>query len=895
MGKYMDGSGLSHFMGILKGTFAAKSDAVKSITRSGTTFTATRADGTTFTFTQQDNTVAKTSTTPKMNGTAAIGTETAYAAGDHVHPTDTSRAPVSHASTATTYGAGNASNYGHVKLSDATDGTAAAASGGTAATPKAVSDALTSAKAYADGAADMFAEKSMINEVYSRGEQLIVNGNGFMGDNTNFSNWTFDGSVANNSKGSFTRTPAYTVIVVDDFIPVDPSKSYAIEFDIKCGTDASLPAGAKIYAFLNYYDVDGLQVGYYHGIYHRANTTTTLAQDLKNGDTVVHFTDLTKWWVGTIADHQRSFIFWDYTNSLGYTYPPNTYSRHEAHAVYASNDSVNKTNNTIALSSAWNGGTVPAGTKVSQNASGGNFDYTWYHTTQSTFPTEWKHVKSIRHPSEMWKGVATVKVGFLWNYGYTASAKQQQIWVTNLSMRAIDAECESLGFGKLISYGSDLNSIVEVGEYHIDTNANVASITNKPSGLANAFTLIVSYPLSYRNTTYIAQELTEFQYGRKWRRLSLNSGTSWGAWVNGDGLGAAAYADTVPIANGGTGKTTAAEAWTALGGGAIGKKASLAESDIPSLAISKVTNLQTSLDGKAPLASPDFTGTPTAPTAATGTNTTQVATTAFVKDAIDNLTVYSEDIEYGTGTVAEALDEMSQTVHNLPAKAFTKVKVGTTTVEADSSADTLTLAAGTNVTLTPDTANDSITISVANTTGYSLDDDIAGRANDYGPLYFSEDAGDTVMVDGPLPVEYGGTGVATIAALKTALGLEDSGWKTLPLNGNAFKVYSNDASYTPMYRKVNGVVEVTGGVSPNTTQTLGETALTIGTLPAGFRPASNRDVQVICQASDRKLWLLRINSSGTVYAQRMRDMGSTSYQSMATTEWMLFTATFLAG
>tara|TARA_R100000479_G_scaffold93766_1_gene46301 strand:- start:2177 stop:3343 length:1167 start_codon:yes stop_codon:yes gene_type:complete len=36
------------------------------------------------------------------------------------------------------------------------------------------------------------------------------------------------------------------------------------------------------------------------------------------------------------------------------------------------------------------------------------------------------------------------------------------------------------------------------------------------------------------------------------------------------------------------------------------------------------------LNAKAPLASPDLTGTPTAPTAAVGTNTTQIATTAFV-------------------------------------------------------------------------------------------------------------------------------------------------------------------------------------------------------------------------------------------------------------------------
>lgn len=39
--------------------------------------------------------------------------------------------------------------------------------------------------------------------------------------------------------------------------------------------------------------------------------------------------------------------------------------------------------------------------------------------------------------------------------------------------------------------------------------------------------------------------------------------------------------------------------------------------------------------GEAPLDSPAFTGTPTAPTAADGTNTTQIATTAFAKTAVD--------------------------------------------------------------------------------------------------------------------------------------------------------------------------------------------------------------------------------------------------------------------
>lgn len=43
---------------------------------------------------------------------------------------------------------------------------------------------------------------------------------------------------------------------------------------------------------------------------------------------------------------------------------------------------------------------------------------------------------------------------------------------------------------------------------------------------------------------------------------------------------------------------------------------------------------QSQVSGSAPLASPAFTGTPTAPTATSGTNTTQVATTAFVTTAV---------------------------------------------------------------------------------------------------------------------------------------------------------------------------------------------------------------------------------------------------------------------
>lgn len=73
--------------------------------------------------------------------------------------------PTSHSSTATTYGVGNSTQYGHLKLSDATD-SASGASGGVAATPAAVkaakdaADTAQSAANTAQSAADAAMDKA---------------------------------------------------------------------------------------------------------------------------------------------------------------------------------------------------------------------------------------------------------------------------------------------------------------------------------------------------------------------------------------------------------------------------------------------------------------------------------------------------------------------------------------------------------------------------------------------------------------------------------------------------------------------------------------------------------------------------------------------------------------
>ena len=113
------------------------------------------------------------------------------------------------------------------------------------------------------------------NKILSRGEQLIVNGSGMIGDNTNFTRWTFDGEMANGSPGSFTLPAGtYTVPYTDEFFPVNPNLLYQLDVDFI----SKLGIG-RMYSFVDFYDVDKLQISSTYHMY-RPNTLTTLKQDL---------------------------------------------------------------------------------------------------------------------------------------------------------------------------------------------------------------------------------------------------------------------------------------------------------------------------------------------------------------------------------------------------------------------------------------------------------------------------------------------------------------------------------------------------------------------------------------------------------------------------------------
>lgn len=126
--------------------------------------------------------------------------------------------------------------------------------------------------------------------------------------------------------------------------------------------------------------------------------------------------------------------------------------------------------------------------------------------------------------------------------------------------------------------------------------------------------------------------------------------------------------------------------------------------------------------GAAPLASPGFTGTPTAPTAVTGTNTTQLATTAFVQAAVAALVASSP-------AALNTLNELAAALGDDPnfATTMTNALAGKQPLDA-----TLTALAG--VATVADRVIYATGSNVFSTTGFSafartlLDDTTAGAA-----------------------------------------------------------------------------------------------------------------------------------------------------------------------
>jgi hypothetical protein len=147
------------------------------------------------------------------------------------------------------------------------------------------------------------------------------------------------------------------------------------------------------------------------------------------------------------------------------------------------------------------------------------------------------------------------------------------------------------------------------------------------------------------------------------------------------------------------------------------------------IAQSKIDGLSTSFSAKADLASPALTGTPTAPTAAANTDTTQVATTAFAKAEAD--AAEAAAIAYADALVTDDIAEDGSPTNLW----FTDARAKT------SAAGLLTGATLTNITITGNGSG--LTITAENGVADSTTTNLAEGTN----LYFT-DARARTAVDG---------------------------------------------------------------------------------------------------------------------------------------------------
>ena len=203
----------------------------------------------------------------------------------------------------------------------------------------------------------------------TRGENLVVNGDLLYKDNTNFSDFTYVAEEGTN--GYLTKTvSSMTVKSIDQFIPIDANKYYEIGFTAK-----SHDPDSTYYIGFIPYNENKEQMLANHVMYIN-NTLTTLARDLNNGDEYVYLANMTNWKTNSTASqgYYKGFIFWNYTDSTGYSYPELTYSKNFWKNLYE-NENIDKENNRIKLKSKWDKGYIPAGTKLSQSSEGTAFNY----------------------------------------------------------------------------------------------------------------------------------------------------------------------------------------------------------------------------------------------------------------------------------------------------------------------------------------------------------------------------------------------------------------------------------------------------------------------------------------------------------------------------------------
>lgn len=299
---------------------------------------------------------------------------------------------------------------------------------------------------------------------------------------------------------------------------------------------------------------------------------------------------------------------------------------------------------------------------------------------------------------------------------------------------------DTLGFTPLNKAGDSMNGLLRLAPATSASSGLSIQQGSAPSSPNNGDTWITTAGLFYR-----ANGVT---YGPITGTVNCAAMPAFsGAISSTAGTCTTAFSATVPIANGGTGQTSASAALAALGG--------------------------------APLASPTFTGTPLSTTPGTSDNSTKIATTAFVKAqgylsacppavsggsigcmfapatppvAHQFITTYNGTAWLSDQPACADISDAVSTCNSLNSPAFTGTPTSPTPLTADNSTKIATTAFV--------KAQGYVTsASFPVTTVFSRTGDITAQSGDYS---FS-------LISGTASVGQGGTGSGTASGARTNL------------------------------------------------------------------------------------------------------------------------------
>lgn len=251
--------------------------------------------------------------------------------------------------------------------------------------------------------------------VQSRGTGLITNGYGLLGNNTNFSSFTFDPSESKVGLGCFICNTVNANFSNDELIPINPLQSYKVDFFIKYGA-GSQQGGT--YFYIAPYDADGLAITPSYFV----DETFKIERFVEGEKTItIHADDRQRFFDKLSATPNNSIAFIspdNYVAKSGYVYPKNTYSR-DYISITRTFNQMKYDKNTGVIRDTYCRKTVESGTSVGISSIGETYAYIMPNLRYNKKITEdWEYYTATFKANELnpkFANASFIKIGWLMN------------------------------------------------------------------------------------------------------------------------------------------------------------------------------------------------------------------------------------------------------------------------------------------------------------------------------------------------------------------------------------------------------------------------------------------------------------------------------------------------